>query len=134
MFSENFERICASRGVKPGIACVNAGLKQGRAANWKNTGALPKEAELIALAKALKCRVSEFFLEAGEPQFRSQEEMIEYWTYVDSINPLGGTIDLDDNESDFVGIYRKCTKRQKTQLMNAVFDFADSQLIDYEDM
>lgn len=134
MFSENFERICSSRGIKPGPLCVKAGLKAGRAANWKNTGALPKEHELLALAKALECRVSDFFREDGEMAFSSREEAMEYWMYVDAINPFGGKMpDLNDDENNFVTIYRKCKLLQQTKLMLLVYQFAEDNGIEYEE-
>jgi len=90
MFSENFERICEARGLKPGVACTRAGLKQGRAANWKSTGALPKQDELIKLAEVLTCAVSDFFAEddtVTDVQRNSlddlEEALLEYFNQLD---------------------------------------------------
>lgn len=67
VFYENFERICFERGVKPARACVMAGLDSNRASNWKGKSTIPKQSDLDALAKALDCRVADFFMDGSEP-------------------------------------------------------------------
>lgn len=135
MFSENFERICQGRGIKPGIACVKAGLKQNRAANWKATGALPKQDELAKLAMVLNCRVWEFFMDNEEVPFSDPIEASEYWAYLDSINPLSGatSYEIGDEEKNFISIYHKCNLLQRTKLMLLVYEFAEENGIEYEE-
>ena len=134
MFSENFERICKARGIKPGIACVQAGLKQNRAANWKATGALPKQDELAKLAMVLKCRVWEFFMDNEGVPFSDQVQAMEYWQYLDSINPYSGTtsVEIGDDEENFISIHRKCNLLQQTKLMLLVYQFAEDNGIAIE--
>lgn len=39
MFYEQFEALCAKKGVRPGRACVEMGLSRSLSAKWKATGA-----------------------------------------------------------------------------------------------
>ena len=134
MFYENFDRICRERGTSASAAALAIGKAKNTAGGWKRNGTIPKEDELIALAKHLRCRVADFFREDGQVHFKSPEDMYEYWTYVNSINPLNvdSTFGLDEGESDFVDIYRSCNKRQQAQLMVLVYGFAEENGIDYE--
>ena len=135
MFYENFDRICRERKTSASAAAQAIGRAKNTAGGWKKNHTIPKEDELIALAKYLHCRVADFFREDGQVHFKSSEDMVEYWEYVNSINPLNvdGALDLDDDENDFVSIYRCCNKRQQAQLMVLVYEFAEENGIEYED-
>ena len=135
LFYDNFDAICRQRGTSANAAAIAIGRSKSAASAWKRNGTLPKEDELIALAKHLRCRVADFFLEDGQTHFKSREDMLEYWEYVNSINPLNvdETFGLGEEEADFVGIYRCCTKRQQAELMVLVYGFADENGIEYED-
>lgn len=135
MFYENFDRICKERKTSASAAARVIGKAKNTAGGWKRNRTIPKEDELIALAKYLHCRVADFFREDGQVHFKSREEMIEYWEYVNSINPINTnpSFGLDDGESDFVDIYRSCNKRQQAQLMVLVYQFAEENGIEYED-
>lgn len=135
MFYENFDRICKERHTSASAAALAIGKAKNTAGGWKRNGTIPKEDELIALAKHLHCRVADFFREDGHAHFKSREDMVEYWEYVNSINPLNvdTSFGLSDDESDFVDIYRGCNKRQQAQLMVLVYEFAEENGIDYED-
>lgn len=65
MFINNFEAICRDRGTTMNAAVVAIGRPEGAASRWKRNGTLPKENELVALARYLDCAVADFFLEDG---------------------------------------------------------------------
>lgn len=135
MFYENFDRICKERNTSASAAAKAINKAKNTAGGWKRNGTIPKEDDLIALAKYLHCRVADFFREDGQVHFKSREEMVEYWEYVNSINPLNAdpTFGLSDDESDFVDIFRCCSKRQQKELMVLVYQFAEANGIEYED-
>lgn len=142
MFYENFDRICRERNTSASAAALAIGKAKNTAGGWKRNGTIPKEDELIALAKHLRCRVADFFREDGQVHFKSREEMIEYWEYIDSINPITDNkpqrveyayVDLNQDESDFADVYRACTKKQQKELMVCVYQFAEENGIEYED-
>ena len=135
MFYENFDRICKERKTSASAAALAIGKAKNTAGGWKRNGTIPKEDELIALAKHLHCRVADFFREDGQVHFKSREEMLEYWEYVNSINPLNvdSTFGLSDDEGDFVNIFRCCNKKQQKELMVLVYQFAEENGIEYED-
>lgn len=135
MFYENFDRICKERKTSASAAALAIGKAKNTAGGWKRNRTIPKEDELIALAKHLHCRVADFFREDGQVHFKSREDMVEYWEYLNSINPLNSdaSFGLSDDESDFVNIFRGCNKRQQAQLMVLVYQFAEENGIDYED-
>ena len=135
MFYENFDRICKERKTSASAAALAIGKAKNTAGGWKRNGTIPKEDELIALAKHLHCRVADFFREDGQVHFKSREEMLEYWEYVNSINPLNvdSTFGLSDDEGDFVNIFRCCNKKQQKELMVLVYQFAEENGSEYED-
>lgn len=136
MFYENFDRICREQGTSASAAALAIGKAKNTAGGWKRNHTIPKEDELIALAKHLHCRVADFFREDGQVHFKSREDMLEYWEYVNSINPLAFEAhqEQDGSESDFAAIYRECTKRQKSELMSLVYRFAEEHGLDPEEI
>ncbi len=110
MFYENFERICRERGLKPSRACIEAGMKANRSANWKTTSALPKQEELYALAGVLSCTVADFFDDGGQirdPQGHALSEveltLLEHFNRLDAMGQaevLVYTRDLCRNDEE----------------------------------
>lgn len=52
MFYEQFEALCAQKGVRPGRACLDMGLSRSLAAKWKSTGAGLPSADVLAKMSA----------------------------------------------------------------------------------
>ncbi len=135
MFYENFDRICRERGTSASAAALAIGKAKNTASAWKRNGTIPKEDELIALAKHLRCRVADFFVEDGHMQFSSREEAEDFWQYLDEINPLSSAScapQLSENEEELLGIYARCNRRQRALLMACVYEFAENEGVEVD--
>ena len=156
MFYDNFERVCKERKSNPSRACLDAGMKVNRPANWKATGALPKQDELERLAKVLKCEVADFFRsETAPPKFHTVYDALAYQSYKDDeayksalerMTPPETEVDDDDEEECLVykgNIYYPDTdeyyvvalmttlgRRQHHEFMDLVYDFVDERGLD----
>ena len=110
MFYENFERICEMRGIKPSRACLEAGMKANRSANWKTSNALPKQEELYALADVLTCTVADFFTDDGEMRDPQGHRLSDY-----ELSLLEYFNQLDPMDQADVLIYTRdlCRKREE---------------------
>ena len=94
MFYENFELMCDRAKISPSAAGLAIGLSKSTPSAWKKNHTIPKEDELLALAKILNCNVSDFF--------RSGEERADTIHYA-LIDEEGIE---DENITDFLMIYR----------------------------
>lgn len=125
LFYTNYDAICRSRGTSASAAAMAIGRSKGAASNWKSNSTLPKEDELVQLARHLNCCVSDFFLEPGQPP-SAYARMMEGMAPEES----GGAPALDGCEADFLEIYAACTKREKSELMAMLYGFAEEHGLD----
>lgn len=105
-FKENINRICAERGTNltAVITKVKGSSSMTTAINKK--GSIPKETDLIALAKELDCSVMDFF---------ADEENIP------PVKPR------DEDEEDILRIYRGLSRRAKHEFMSMVYEFENRE-------
>lgn len=155
MFYDNFERVCKERRSNPSRACLDAGMKVNRPANWKATGALPKQDELERLAKVLKCEVADFFRsETAPPKFHTVYDALAYQSCKDDeayksalerMTPSETEVDDDEEEclvykghiyypdTDeyyVVALMTTLGRRQHHEFMDLVYDFVDERGLD----
>ncbi len=105
-FRENINRICAERGTSltAVIKKVKGSSSMTTAINKK--GSIPKEADLIALAKELGCPVMDFF---------ADEESLP------TAKPK------DEDEADILRVYRGLSRRAKHEFMSMVYEFENHE-------
>ena len=77
VFWDNFSRICAEKETNPSAVCIAAGLQKNRPYNWKS-GTLPKQEELISLARVLDVTVADFFSEGPVKEFENGTPLNSY--------------------------------------------------------
>lgn len=155
MFYDNFERVCKERKSNPSRACLDAGMKANRPANWKATGALPKQDELERLAKVLKCEVADFFRsETAPPKFHTVYDALAYQSckdteaynsalermtsfetgvadeYADCMSYKGELFFPDSDEVYVVDLMGRLGRRQRHEFMDLVYDFVDERGLD----
>ena len=101
-FKENINRICFERGTN-----LTAVIKEVKGSSSFtsaiNKGSLPKEDEMVAMAKILHCSVIDFFMDEEDlaPQNESQNE----------------------DEADILRIYRSLSRRAKHGFMSMAYEF-----------
>lgn len=101
-FKENINRICLKRGTN-----LTAVVKQVKGSSSFtssiNKGSLPKEDEMVQMAKILNCSVIDFFMDEEDlaPQNESQNE----------------------DEADILRIYRSLSRRAKHEFMSMAYEF-----------
>lgn len=101
-FKENINRICLERGTNL-TAVVKAVKGSSSFATSINNGSLPKEREMVEMAKLLHCSVIDFFMDEEDlaPQNESQNE----------------------DEADILRIYRSLSRRAKHEFMSMAYEF-----------
>lgn len=101
-FADNIKRICAEKGTN-----LTAVIKKVKGSSSFvtaiNKGSLPKENELIELARELNCSVMDFF--ADEENVVSQEQP------------------QNEDEEDILRIYRSLSRRSKHEFMSMIYEF-----------
>ena len=101
-FADNIKRICAEKGTN-----LTAVIKKVKGSSSFvtaiNKGSLPKENELIELARELNCSVMDFF--ADEENFVSKEQP------------------QNEDEEDILRIYRSLSRRSKHEFMSMIYEF-----------
>lgn len=155
MFYDNFERVCKERKSNPSRACLDAGMKVNRPANWKATGALPKQDELERLAKVLKCEVADFFRpETAPPKFHTVYDALAYQSckddeayksalerttsfetgvadeHIGCMSYKGELYFPDTDEVYVVDLMGRLSRRQRHEFMDLVYDFVDERGLD----
>lgn len=101
-FAENINRICAERGTNL-TAVVKAVKGSSSFTTQINKGSLPKEHEMLEMAKILNCSVMDFF--ADEEDLEPQENA------------------HDEDENDILRVYRSLSRRVKHEFMSMVYEF-----------
>ena len=106
IFKENINRICAERGTNltAVITKVKGSSSMTTAINKK--GSIPKETDLIALAKELDCSVMDFFADEED---------------IPPVKPR------DEDEEDILRIYRGLSRRAKHEFMSMVYEFENRE-------
>ena len=131
MFMDNLDRICRERNTSASAVCAEIGKSKNSPSNWRKSGAIPNESDLLKLAQKLNCRVGDFFRQSTieyclVPLGDESEKDISAGKLFAAISK--GLV-IDDNVLDMVRIYDNCqTPKQRTQLMSAVYDFEDKVL------
>lgn len=105
-FQENINRICAERGTSltTVIKKVKGSSSMTTAINKK--GSIPKETDLIALAKELECSVMDFFADEED---------------IPPVKPR------DEDEADILRVYRSLPRRAKHEFMSMVYEFENRE-------
>lgn len=105
-FRENINRICIQRGTN-----LTAVVKQVKGSSSFtsaiNKGSLPKEDEMVEMAKILHCSVLDFFMDEEDlaPQNEPQNE----------------------DEKDILRVYRSLSRRTKHEFMAMVYKFENRE-------
>lgn len=105
-FRENINRICIQRGTN-----LTAVVKQVKGSSSLtsaiNKGSLPKEDEMVEMAKILHCSVLDFFMDEEDlaPQNEPQNE----------------------DEKDILRVYRSLSRRTKHEFMAMVYEFENRE-------
>lgn len=105
-FRENINRICIQRGTN-----LTAVMKQVKGSSSFtsaiNKGSLPKEDEMVEMAKILHCSVLDFFMDEEDlaPQNEPQNE----------------------DEKDILRVYRSLSRRTKHKFMAMVYEFENRE-------
>ena len=100
-FAENINRICAEKGTNL-TAIVKAVKGSSSFATAINTkGSLPKESEMLEMAKLLECSVMDFFADETKP--------------------------ANEDEEDILRIYRGLSRRAKHEFMSMAYEFENRE-------
>lgn len=108
-FRENINRICIQRGTN-----LTAVVKQVKGSSSFtsaiNKGSLPKEDEMVEMAKILHCSVLDFFMDEEDlaPQNEPQNE----------------------DEKDILRVYRSLSRRTKHEFMAMVYEFENREKLE----
>lgn len=105
-FRENINRICIQRGTNL-IAVVKQVKGSSSFTSAINKGSLPKEDEMVEMAKILHCSVLDFFMDEEDlaPQNEPQNE----------------------DEKDILRVYRSLSRRTKHEFMAMVYEFENRE-------
>lgn len=104
-FKENINRICAERGTNL-TAIVKAVKGSSSFATAINNGSLPKELEMVEMAKLLNCSVIDFFLDEED------------------VAPAEGK---DEDEQDILRVFRSLSRRTRHEFMSMVYEFENRE-------
>lgn len=103
-FKENFKRICAERGTN--MTHVVKEVKGSSSfTSAINAGSLPKEVEMVEMAKMLQCSVMDFFADEED------------------LAPSTKNPPQNEDEEDMVRIYRSLSRRNKHEFMTMVYEY-----------
>ena len=103
-FAENINRICAERGTNLTalVKTVKGSSSFATAINTK--GSLPKESEMLEMARLLGCSVMDFFAD--------EEDLHE---------------PTNEDEEDILRIYRGLSRRAKHEFMSMAYEFENRE-------
>lgn len=126
MFYDNFVRVCKERGTAPSRVCIEAGLGQSRAGNWKKSGALPKQDELQKLANVLRCEVADFFSDRTRKHYPTvYDALLAQSLEEDAAAAKRTVVEPDTDEAIVVRAMGSMTRRQRVDFMSLVYGFVD---------
>ena len=122
MFIQNFERLCKTVNEKPTMVLKEVGISPSRLTEWRDDEwKMPNQRNLYKLAEYFGCEVGEFF----HDWYSSPEEYLEakrkrdLEDYERAMEAYG----LDENEEEFLRIYRALGPKERHRLMSAVYEF-----------
>lgn len=103
-FAENINRICAERGTNLTalVKTVKGSSSFATAINTK--GSLPKESEMLEMARLLGCSVMDFFADEEDLNKPNNED-----------------------EEDILRIYRGLSRRAKHEFMSMAYEFENRE-------
>lgn len=102
-FAENLNRICTEKGIS--LTTLVKTIKGSSSfATAINRGSLPKESEMVDMAKILGCSVIDFFSDEGE---------------------LHEVETADEDENDILRIYRGLPRRAKHEFMARMYAYQE---------
>ena len=104
-FAENINRICAEKGTNL-TAVIKTVKGSSSFATAINKGSLPKESEMLEMAKLLECSVMDFFADEDD---------------LPNIKPT------NEDEGDILRIYRGLSRRAKHEFMSMAYDFENRE-------
>lgn len=105
-FKDNINRICLERGTN--LTSIVKQVKGSSSFTSSiNKGSLPKEDEMVEMAKILHCSVLDFFMDEEDlaPQNEPQNE----------------------DEKDILRVYRSLSRRTKHEFMAMVYEFENRE-------
>lgn len=129
MFYDRFSEACARRGTTPSVVLQAAGKSASRGTEWKNSGKTPRESTIVELAEVLGCDPSELLDGPGGEEMGEADELPR------PTRPrarMTSSWAKDINEADLLAVYRASTKLQRTKLMQRVYEFAESEGVDWQ--
>lgn len=105
-FKENINRICLERGTNL-TAVVKEVKGSSSFTSAINKGSLPKEEEMVAMAKILHCSVIDSFMDEEDlaPKDTPQNE----------------------DEEDLLRIYRSLSRRSKHEFMSMAYEYENRE-------
>ena len=106
-FKENINRICAEKGTNLTAVVTQVKGSSSFTAAINKKGSLPKESEMVEMAKILGCSVMDFF--ADEEDLAPQ------------------AVAYNEDEQDILRIYRSLSRRAKHEFMSMVYDFENRE-------
>lgn len=105
-FAENIKRICAEQGTN--LTTIVKQVKGSSSfTSAINKGSLPKETEMVEMARLLNCSVIDFFAD--------EEDLSP------AIKPS------DEDEADILRVYRSLSRRSKHEFMSMVYEFENRE-------
>lgn len=122
MFIDNFERMCTAIGEKPGTVLKAVGISRSRLTDWRNDRTkMPNQQNLYKLADYFDCEVGEFFHDwyKSPEEYLEARERKEQEDYERAMEAYG----LNEDEGEFLRIYRCLGPKQRHKLMTAVYEF-----------
>lgn len=105
-FKDNINRICLERGTN--LTSIVKQVKGSSSFTSSiNKGSLPKEDEMVKMAKLLNCSVIDFFMD--------EEDLVQ------QMEPQ------NEDEADILRVYRSLSRRTKHEFMAMVYEFENRE-------
>lgn len=105
-FKDNINRICLERGTN--LTSIVKQVKGSSSFTSSiNKGSLPKEDEMVKMAKLLNCSVIDFFID--------EEDLVQQ------------TEPQNEDEADILRVYRSLSRRTKHEFMAMVYEFENRE-------
>lgn len=115
-FKDNLNRICHERGTYLSTVVKDLGISTSAVTRWNN-GSLPKEEQMVALAKYLNCSVMDFF--SDDESLSSVHEVKEHKIE----HSFGNIPTLSSDEGDILDIFRSLDRKGQHQFMAEAYKF-----------
>lgn len=106
-FKENINRICKERGMNLTSLVDKVKGSSSFTSAINNKGSLPKETEMLEMAKILQCSIMDFFADEEDLALRAEPQ--------------------NEDEQDILNVYRVLSRRAKHEFMSMVYDFENKE-------